>query len=242
MVAPALLIGSAVFCAASAISAAAGKKASSHFSKFADVAGCGRVIPMSDTKCKLLYITRDNVDSKGVINVLDENKMRIYSFERVKCKIPKKSQTWVLITASHRTVVGTVFLGKWKHWIEFPSKVDIPFRLVKKQRKLASKYQYFRYLKDEKSRYRWTRTSLVLDRVTAMEDPCQECKQRVAIARKLDSPSTKIEKLKKKKAKKTNKFVNYEITYDTTLIDRELLIATAFISILTQWRKAKKSK
>lgn len=242
MVAPVLMIGSAVFCAVSMISAAVGKKTSSHFSKFADVAGSGRVIPMSDTQTKILYIKQDTVDKKRVINVLDENKVRIYSFEKVKTKIPKKKKTWILVTANHRTVVGTVCLGKFKYLIEFPNKVDIPLRMVKNEKKLFSKYQYFRYHKQDSARYRWTRTSLVLDCVTAMEDPCKECKQRVAITRKLSAPSTKKEKLQKKKAIKTNKYVDYEIAYDTTLIDRELLIATAFVSIMTQWRKAKKSK
>lgn len=246
MVAPVLLIGSAIFCAISAVSAATGKKASSHFTKMADVAGDGRVIPMSDTQTKVLYIVRDMVDSKQVINVLDGNKLRIYSFERVKDKLflqkIKKKQVWQLITASQRTVAGTVCISQFKNWVEFPNKIDVPFRMVKKQRKIASQYQYFKYHRRENARFRWSRTSLVLDRVTATTDPCVECKQRVASARKLAAPQTKKEKLKKKKAIKYNKYVDYEITYDTTLIDRELLIATAFISIMSQWRKIKSAK
>ena len=241
MVAPVLVIGSAIFCALSFISAASGKKMSSHFRKIADVAGSGRAIPISETKCKILYIVRDTVDARNIINVLDENKSRIYSFERVKSSTMKKKHTWQLITSNHRTVVGFVCVSTFKYWVEFFHKTETPFRLVKKQRRFASRYQYFRYLKEEHARYRWTRTSMVLDRVTALSDPYQECKQRVAIAHKLDSPY-KLAKLRKFNAMRENQFVNYEILYDTTILDREVLISTAFISIMTQWRKAEKSQ
>lgn len=46
-----------------------------------------------------------------------------------------------------------------------------------------------------------------------------------------------FEKCAMKSQSKT--IIDYEVTYDSTLIDRELLIATAFISMLTQWNKAK---
>lgn len=36
--------------------------------------------------------------------------------------------------------------------------------------------------------------------------------------------------------------IDYQVTYDATLIDRELLVTTAFISMLTQWKLAKQQR
>lgn len=240
MVAPALLIGSAAFAAFSLVSAATGKKVSSHYLKKSDVAGAGLSQGMCETRTRMMYIQRDPLSPKDVINVLDENRSRIYSFERVKCKAPKKTRRWRMVTAGHRAVVGEVGIALWKSWVEFPGKPDIGFRLVKKQRKCASKYLYFRYRQGEPARYRWSRTSMALDRVTALaSDPCQESKQRVAFVRKLKTPK-KLELLKRKG--KGSESVDYEVMYDETYLDRELFIATAFVAMMTQWRKSKKSK
>jgi hypothetical protein len=59
------------------------------------------------------------------------------------------------------------------------------------------------------------------------------------MARKLDAPYSLIEKLINKISIQPVRFVNYEIQYDCVSIDHELLLATAFISIMTRWRKAK---
>lgn len=257
-----MIICSAVFCACSAVSALTGKKVCKHFRKKADVAGAGRVEPMNECETRIIYIVRDMLDSRRIINVLDADKNLIYTFEKVKskckckcccccccfkkccccykccCCCKKKKQVWKLISG-YRAHVGTVFIEKCKYWIEFPHREDMLHRAVKKQKCIGSKYQHFKSCEEDKARFRWYRTSFALDRVTAMEDPRHECKQRVAHAYKLFAP--KKCKLKKKKIYMENLFVDYQIKYDHTLIDRELLITTAFISIMTQWKKSKKT-
>lgn len=235
-----MIICSAVFFACSAVSALTGKKVCKHFRKKADVAGAGRVEQMNECESRVVYIVRDLMDSRRIVNVLDADKNLIYFFERVKsecCCCKKKNQVWKLIS-QYRAHVGTVFIKKYKYWIEFPRRDNMLHRAVKKQKCIGSKYHHFKFSKEDKARFRWYCTSFALDRVTAMEDPRHEYKQRVAQAYMPFAP--KECKLNKKKIYTENLFVDYEIKYAHTLIDREVLITTAFISIMTQWRKSKK--
>lgn len=207
-----------------------------------------RIIPLADENTKVIYFERDPYNPKTVVNVLDENKNRIYSFERSpksKLCLPSESLVpWDFITANHRQIIGAVGAKKEKSWVEFCNKGDMQYRIVRPQKKcICPKYLQFKQYKDDISKYRWARYAMTLDKVTpSCENPCVETRQRVAYARKLSFLKCKspLKKCAMKSQSKT--IIDYEVTYDSTLIDRELLIATAFISMLTQWNKAKQQR
>lgn len=239
---PALLIGSAIFCGVTIACAITGGTVVHRYSKKVRVAHAKRIIPMSDINPQIVYLACDPVAGRRVINVLDRNKQVIYTFKRVKSKFrPKdwKRQKWEFVMANNRAVVATLLVSPNKSCIKFNDRIDMPFRMVKRQHRFASKYQYFRSREEDTARYRWTRSSLMLEKVMVAKDaPHQRCKQSVAMARNLDAPYSLVEKLINKSPTQIPRFVNYEIQYDRTCIDRELLLTTGFISIMTQWRRA----
>lgn len=214
----------------------AGKKTGSH------------IIPLADENTKVVYFERDSYNPKTVVNVLDENKNRIYSFERapksMMCLPSGSLVPWDFITANHRKIIGAVGVKKEKYWVEFCNKGEMTYRLVKPQKKcFKPKYQQFKQESDDMARFRWSRYGMTLDKVTlSHNNSCSKIRRRVAYARKLSFLKCKspLKKLAMKSQSKT--IIDYEVTYDATLIDRELLIATAFISMLTQWKTAKQQR
>lgn len=244
MVDPKSLACSAALCASNMI----GNKMA-YSKKFSGDGKKGfRIIPLADDNTRVIYFERDSYNPKNVVNVLDENKTRIYSFERTpKPLLCLPSETlcpWDFITANHRQIIGAVGAKKEKSWIEFCNKEDMQYRVVKPQKKcICPKYQQFKQHRDDVSRFRWSRYSMTLDKVTPSGDnPCIENRQRVAYARKLSFLKCKspLKKCAMKSQSKT--IIDYQVTYDATLIDRELLVTTAFISMLTQWKLAKQQR
>jgi hypothetical protein len=130
---------------------------------------------VSDANRQIVCLVCNSPDGRHIINVLDKNKQIIYIFNRVKSKFRVKDwkeQKWKLVMANNRVVVATLLVSQNKSWIKFHNKVDMPFRMIKRRQKFASKYQYFRYCEEDSARYRWTRSSLVLEKViAATEDP-----------------------------------------------------------------------
>lgn len=296
MVDPCMLFGAATYGACTALSCVKGKKK--------DLAGCksailskkkmkksnkaSSIIPLSDEHTKVLYFVRDSYRPRNVVNVYDENKAKIYSFEKTQCTetgsqvcipplslVNKKRESmvpWDLVNVNQRRIVARLGIKRAKSWIEFMPHYNMSkskgcyssnMTIVKSQKSMllgvccSSKYQTFLKARDGEGnvcgRYEWTKLAMNLDWITPTNNPAVECRRRVAIARKLSAKNfkciTKVLECTKDKipscvdnADNANNIIDYEITYDSTLIPRELLITTTFISIMTQWKHLKQTK
>lgn len=293
MVDPCMLLGATTYGACTVISCVKGKKKNLASCKPAirskkKACKASSVIPLSDEHTKVLYFMRDSYRPRNVINVYDENKTKIYSFEKTQCIEPgnkvcipplnlvnKKRESmvpWDLVNVNQRRIIARLGIKKAKSWVEFMPHNDISkskgcyssnTTIVKSQKAMLlsgfcpSKYQTFLKSRDDEGkvcgRYEWSKLSMNLDWITPTNNPIVECRRRVAIARKLSSKNfkclTKVLNCVKDKiptctenSDDSKNVIDYEITYDSTLIPRELLVTTAFISIMTQWRRLKQTK
>lgn len=250
MVPPKALVCSAAFCAGSLVKKVKFKKmsCSKKLLMKKKKAGKRQFIPLSHENAQILYFERDSGNPEKVINILDESKCRIYSIQRntelYKCGKEKPFAPWNIVNTVDKVVIGTLGIKKDKSWVEFWDKADVHYRIIKSQCPIFPKYQQFKYHKNDVSRFRWSKKAMTLDRITpSLDGNCSEYKARAAFARKLTFPEciSPLQKLCKKKIQ-SKTIIDYEVTYDSTLIDLELLIATAFISMMTQWCFAKGNK
>lgn len=93
-----------------------------------------RIIPLADENTKVIYFERDPYNPKTVVNVLDENKNRIYSFERSpksKLCLPSESLVpWDFITANHRQIIGAVGAKRRNRGWSFATRATCSIELL----------------------------------------------------------------------------------------------------------------
>ncbi|KAK9467719.1 hypothetical protein V1512DRAFT_259889 [Lipomyces arxii] len=154
---------------------------------------------------------------KHVVNVLSATDNLLYTFERVKPGV------WLLYSYPDRYLLCTIRFRVLSvfgpqargHVLEFAN--DIGRRKIRFKRTAFDVYNVF-YCADG-APYHWARATRKLERVLNYGGKNNEVRQSIAVAKPL-----------------RRNHLTYELLVDKTLIDPVVAIATAFVSMKTQWR------
>lgn len=166
-------------------------------------------IPLTEDGCGL-YVRRDRKNRNRVIGVFDHNGVKCYTIERPTQFTP----IWRILEYPSRRDIATVHAGIHTRTIDFYEKKGLQHRELKHS--LGSIGRIF-YLTDG-AIYRWSRASKCLEKVINPGGGDEEVHERLAKARLM----------------RQFRF-DYEILYDQTKIDRDVVLATGFVSMITEW-------
>ncbi|CAN6603935.1 hypothetical protein TRVA0_002S03400 [Trichomonascus vanleenenianus] len=169
-------------------------------------------VPLTNEELEGYYIRRERSDRNRIANIFDHNGQKIYTFERKS----RLSPIWSMLSCPDRREIATVFAGMKGRHIDFHSKPGLQHRKLFGVRKHLRKSRQF-YLNDGAA-YEWSRPTKYLERIINPGGGDEEVRERIAKARLM----------------RQFKF-DYEIVMDPTKIDRDVVLATGFISIITQW-------
>lgn len=156
-----------------------------------------------------------------VVDVLAANNEIVYTFEQVS----RSSHTWLMYTYPDRAPVATLTLkhlmkvaGKTAHTdaLHFHSKRGINIRKIRRKSTVFDSYRMFYTL--DGAPYQWSRNTKHLEKVINMGGKEEEVRKVVGKAKLL------------RRGK-----LDYEVLLDEKQVDKEVALATAFASILTQW-------
>lgn len=158
------------------------------------------------------YMRADRKDSLRVVNVFDNSGVQVYSIERLSSYNP----VWSLLTYPQRQEVATISTGFLARSIDFHNHPGMTHRALTTECGLGGLYQNF--FIDDGVKYSWSRTSKFLERVLNPGTGVEEVRSRIA----------KVRLMRQFK-------LDFEILIDEQTVEREVVFATAFVSILTQW-------
>lgn len=160
----------------------------------------------------VLYVRRERSDRHHVANVFDETGNKIYTIERRTMFTP----VWSLLTASGRREVGTLHAGIMSRYFDLHEKPNIRHRELPFAFGPAAYSRQFHA--DGGAGFVWDSESMFLEQIANPGCGEEEIRTRVAKVRQL----------------RTMRF-DYELLIDEMLVDREVALVTAYISMLTQW-------
>lgn len=173
--------------------------------------GAAQRTPFTDTP-SVYYIRRERTDRHHVANVYDSSGVKLYTIERGTMFTP----VWSIVSAEERKEIGTLHAGLLNRYFDFNNKTDLKHRDIGWS--LGSNGATRQFHLNDGAAYEWRQGSRFLERIINPGGGDEEIHQRVAKARQL----------------RTMRF-DFEILVDETMIDRDVAIATAYISIMTQW-------
>lgn len=168
------------------------------------------VVPLTEFP-KPYFIRELWKDKTRVVNVFDSQGNQVYSIERLSGLTP----VWSLLTFPERKEVATINTRFFARAIDFHYIKGVTHRDITSEYGLNGNFQSFQ-LNDGK--YSWTRGSKFLEKVINPNGSSEE--QRIRVA--------KVKLMRQFK-------LDFEMLIDETMIDREIALATGFVSILTQW-------
>lgn len=166
-------------------------------------------IPLSNDPCGL-YVRRDRKNRHRQINVFDHNGIKCYTIERWT----QFSPIWRMLEFPSRREIATIHASLGKRSVDFHNKNGLQHRVLKhKLGKLGRRF----YLTDG-ALYGWSRTGKYLEKIINPGGGDEEVHERIAKARLM----------------RQFRF-DYELLYDPSKIDREIALATGFVSMITEW-------
>lgn len=168
-------------------------------------------IPLT-CNAKAFYIRRNRKDRNRVISVFDQDGKRCYTIERKS----RLSPVWQILDVPSRRDVATVHAGLIKRFVDFHNKQGLRHRKLTHPLHPLLEYRTF-YLTDGAA-YRWYCASQYLEKVINPGGGDEETYIRVAHARLM----------------RRFRF-DYELLYDPEMIDPEVVLATGFVSMVTEW-------
>lgn len=174
-------------------------------------ASSATVTPLTDSPGQY-FVRRDRKDRQKKIKIFNNKGVQVYAIERLSALNP----VWTLVTIPQRQEVATVNAGLVSRSVDFHNKVGISHRDITADFGLNGRFRSF-YL-DDGAKYSWSRGSKFLEKVINPNGGTEEIRERVA----------------KVKLMRQFKF-DFEVLVDEAKIDREIVLATAFVSMLTQW-------
>lgn len=169
------------------------------------------VVPLDDHPIPF-YVRRDRNDKQRNIKVFGNDGVQLYTIERLSAINP----VWNMLTFPERREVATINSGIFSSSVDFHSKAGISHRDISVDFGLSGGNRSF-YTNDG-AKYAWIRGSKFLEKVINPNGGVEEIRERVA----------------KVKLMRQFKF-DFEVLIDENKIDREIALATAFSSMLTQW-------
>lgn len=167
----------------------------------------------------VLYLRKEWKDHHRITNVYDGNGKKVYTIERKSRFFP----FWSILDFPSRKEIATVHTGLVDQSVDFHYKRDLQHREMIPN---VSIYGYKRkfYLSDGAS-YSWSNKSKYLEKIINPGGAHEEIRERVARARLM----------------RQFRF-DYELLIDDTKIDREIVLATAFICMICEWGKGYKTR
>ncbi|CUM46236.1 uncharacterized protein AC631_00050 [Debaryomyces fabryi] len=169
------------------------------------------VVPLDDHPVPF-YVRRDRNDRQRNIKVFGNDGVQLYTIERLSAINP----IWNMLTFPERREVATINSGVFSSSVDFHTKSGISHRDISVDYGLGGGNRSF-YTNDG-AKYTWARGSKFLEKVINPNGGAEEIRERVA----------------KVKLMRQFKF-DFEVLVNESKIDREIALATAFSSMLTQW-------
>lgn len=158
------------------------------------------------------YLRRERTDRHRIANIYDHNGTKIYTIERRTVFTP----VWSMLTVKERREVATLHAGFVNRYFDFNNKQGLCHRDIAWAFGPAGLTRRF-HLNDGAA-YEWRKGSKFLERIINPGSGEEEVRQRVAKVRQLRTMS-----------------FEYEILVDESMIDRDIVLVTAYIAMLTQW-------
>ena len=175
-------------------------------------------IPLS-YEATVFNIRSDRSDSERMINVFDGSGTKVYTIERKT----RFSPIWSMMMYPSRREVATVHTGLFRRSFDMHNKKGIQHRDLTAESRLSGRSRKF-YLNDGAA-YIWSRHTKYLERVINPGGAHEEVRERVARARLM----------------RQFRF-DYEVLVDEDKIDADIALATAFITMITQWGLGAKTR
>lgn len=158
------------------------------------------------------FIRQDRKDRLKKMKVFTVRGVQVYTIERLSTFHP----VWTMLTFPERKEVATINAGFTSRLVDFHNKPGMSHRDITVDVGLNGRFRSF-YTTDG-AKYSWARGSKFLEKVINPGGGTEEYRQRVA----------------KVKLMRQFKF-DFEVLVDEDLIDKEVALSTAFVSMLTQW-------
>jgi hypothetical protein len=166
-----------------------------------------------------LYLRKEWKDHHRITNVYDGNGKKVYTIERKSRFFP----FWSVLDFPSRKEIATVHTGLVDHSVDFHFKSNIQHREMIPEISITGYKRNF-YL-DDGATYTWSRASRYLEKVINPGRGHEEVRVRVARARLM----------------RQFRF-DYEVLIDDTKVDREIVLATAFMCMICDWGKGHKTR
>ena len=160
----------------------------------------------------VLYLRRDRTDRHHIAKVYDAAGVEIYTIERRTMFTP----VWSVLTVGDKREIATLHAGLMNRYFDFNCKPEIRHRNVILNFSATKVSRQF-YLNDGAG-YEWRNGSKYLERIVNPGSGDEEIRQRVAKVRQM----------------RTMRF-DFEILVDESMVDLEVALVTAYITMLTQW-------
>lgn len=171
------------------------------------------ITPLNPSSSIVFFVRQDRKDKNRTVKVFNGNGDQVYSFERLSTFNP----IWRMLNYPQRQELATLKIGLIDRSINFHNKSDFNHRLIFADWGINGRYRSF-YLNDG-CKYSWTSSSTkCLEKVINPNGGLEEKRFRVA----------KVKLMRQFK-------LDFEVLVDNKNIDPEIALATAFISMFTQW-------
>lgn len=161
----------------------------------------------------VLFVRQDNGHPGYIFNVFDNVGDHKYSIERTSLY----STLWTIYNNSTREQVAKIQCGMLNRTVSFLNKPGIQTRQIGRPRWLYGGLPDRTFYLNDGAPYQWKHSSQYLERIVNPGGGHEEVRQRLARVRLLRSFNS-----------------DWELLVDPDF-DQEIALATAFISILTQW-------
>ncbi|CDK26895.1 unnamed protein product [Kuraishia capsulata CBS 1993] len=158
------------------------------------------------------YVRRERANKQNVVNVFDSKGNKVYTFERTTPLNP----VWRMLEFPSRREAATVRAGFFLTSADFHNVPGVQHRVISDENGLSGKFKTF-YL-DDGHKYGWTRGSKFLEKFVNPGGDDEEVRERIAKVRLM----------------RQWKF-DFELIVDETKINKEVALATGFVSMMTQW-------
>lgn len=159
----------------------------------------------------VLYLRRERTDRHHIANVFDDSGVKIYTIERRTMFTP----IWSVLTVGERREVATMHAGLLNRYFDMHCKPDIRHRDIPLKFGSTGATRQF-HLND--GTYEWNSASMFLERIVNPGAGDEEIRRRVAKVRQM----------------RTMRF-DFEVLVDESMVDKDVALVTAYISMLTQW-------
>lgn len=158
------------------------------------------------------FVRQDRKDKQKRIRIFNGQGKEVYVIERLSALNP----VWSLLTVPKRQEIATINTSFGNMSVDFHNKSGITHRSISNEIGFSGGYRSF-YAADG-VKYSWSTGTKFLERIINPNGGVEEIRERVA----------KVKLMRQFK-------VDFEVLVDSSKIDDDIVLATGFVSMLTQW-------